>query len=73
MKSRVRRLFSKKRSHPPVSVRKRPVTMEEDPGIAQKVEEQRAWMKEHGVEDPLIRRRSPRTVSGLPIDGVTLK
>jgi len=58
MKRRVRRLFSKRPLHP-VSVRKRPVTMEEDPNIAQKVEEQRAWMKEHGIEDPLVQRRSP--------------
>jgi len=67
MKSRVRRLFSKRRSHP-VSVRKRPVTMEEDPSIAQKVEQQRAWMKELGIEHPLIQRRSPRDVGRPPSD-----
>ena len=65
MKRRVRRLFSRRPSHA-VSVRKRPVTMEEDPSIAQKVEKQRAWMKEHGIEDPLIHRKPPRAVGRLP-------
>ena len=65
MKRPLRRLFWKKRFHP-VSVRKRPMTMEEDPGIAQKVEKQRAWMKEHGIDEPRIQRKPPRAVGSLP-------
>jgi hypothetical protein len=49
----------------PVEVPERPVPTEENPKLAEKVAEMRCWMQEHGIGEPLARRKPPLAV-GLP-------
>ena len=64
MRRLLRRLFLNTPYYP-VRVVRRPAPTEEDPTIAQKVKAQRAWMKEQGIEEPVIERRPPKAAGRL--------
>lgn len=58
----LRTKLMKRSYYHPLEVAERPVPAEEDPRLAQKVEDMRAWMKEQGIEEPPVHRKPPRAV-----------